>query len=236
MTIDKTEKLEVEGGSAYYQHTRSVPLASRISQGMRARMFQLFVNQFQPTPDMRVLDVGVTSDTTQAESNYFEKLYPYPDKITCVGTEDGSHLSRQCPGLRYERVMSGQPLPFEDQSFDVVFSNAVLEHVGSREEQAALLRELLRVGKAFFVTTPNRWFPVEHHTGVPLLHFLPASLFREIIRHTKYRYWATESHLNILTAGELKQLFPSQAKVTVKTLRFFGFGSNLIAFGKSKPH
>ncbi len=86
----------------------------------------------RPRPEARVLDVGVTSDERYSESNYFEQMYPFPDNITCVGTEDGSHLARRYPGLSYRQVQSGDPLPFRDAEFDVVFSNAVLEHVGSR--------------------------------------------------------------------------------------------------------
>ncbi len=70
------------------------------------------------------------------------------------------------------------------------------------------MRELCRVGKSFFITTPNRWFPFEHHTGLPLLHYLPPSVFRPLLRRTRYRHWAEESNLNILTARELAALFP----------------------------
>jgi len=101
------------------------------------KMFRKFLDEFHPVEAMRVLDVGVTSDSTQVESNYFEKMYPFPERITCVGTEDGSHLMKEYPGLRYEQVIAGQRLPFDGGAFDVVFSNAVLEHVGSRQEQAA---------------------------------------------------------------------------------------------------
>jgi len=223
-----------ETRSLYYQHAKSVPLASRISNHIRKKTFRKFLDKFEPTEATYVLDVGVTSDSLQAESNYFEKMYPYPNRIVCVGTEGGSHLTKEYPGLRYEQVTAGQPLPFKDDTFDVVFSNAVLEHVGSGKQQAAFLREIMRVGKAFFVTTPNRWFPVEHHTGVPLLHFLPTSIFRAIMRHTRYKYWSLESHLNILTADELLRLFPSDVTVSIETVRFLGLGSNLIASGKSR--
>ena len=232
MRASEKNSSAVANGSAYYQHTKSVPLASRISSHIRNKMYRFFAQQFTPAEAMRVLDVGVTSDSSQAESNYFEKMYPFPSRITCVGTEDGSHLMAQYPGLQYRRVQSGQPLPFTDKSFDIVFSNAVLEHVGSREEQAAFLRELTRVGKALFVTTPNRWFPIEHHTGLPLLHFLPAWLYRAILGRTRYRYWAAESTLNMLTAGELAELFPAEVDVNVKTIRFVGFGSNLVAVAR----
>lgn len=185
---------------------------------------------------MSVLDVGVTSDCLYQESNYFEKLYPYPHRITCVGTEDGSHLEQQCAGLKYLRVQAGEKLPFAAGAFDVVFSNAVIEHVGNRTEQAAFVGELCRVGKAFFITTPNRWFPIEHHSGLPLLHWLPAALYRALLRSTRYRYWSEEKHLNILTTSSLTQLFPAHIKPLIRHIRLAGICSNLVAMGRTIEH
>lgn len=51
----------------------------------------------------------------------------------------------------------------------------MIEHVGSREAQKAFVAELARVAKVVFLTAPNRWFPVEHHTGLPLAHYHPAT-------------------------------------------------------------
>ena len=215
--------------SVYYRHSGAVPLASRLSFHVRQKMFRRFMEVMRPGPATTVLDVGVTNDERYRESNYFEQLYPYPQNITSVGTEDGSHLATRYPGLRYRRVTPGAPLPFADAEFDVVFSNAVVEHVGSRAEQAAFVRELCRVGKAVFLTTPNRWFPFEHHTGLPLLHFLPASVFRSVLRHTRYAHWADQSNLNILTARELVDVFPADVTPTISVIRLMGLPSNLIA-------
>lgn len=206
-------------------------MASRISMRARHKMFDFFTRTMCPQKKMRVLDVGVTSDTKHTESNYFEKLYPFPAQITCVGTEDGSHLEEEFPGLRYLRVNSGEPLPFETDEFDIVFSNAVIEHVGSRKAQAQFASEICRVGKRFFITTPNRWFPIEHHTGIPLLHFLPATVFRALIRNTTYRYWSKEETLNQLTAQQFAQLLPSEVRVSIHKISVVGFVSNLVAHG-----
>lgn len=227
------ESLSPDGASVYYEHSGRVPLASRLSLRARRKMFRLFVEACQPTATTTVLDVGVTSDTSFAESNYFERLYPYPQNIVCVGTEDGSHLMQVYPGLRYQKVQPGAPLPFDDRAFDVVFSNAVLEHVGSRDDQRAFLREICRVGKSFFVTTPNRWFPVEPHTGLPLVHHLPPPLFRALIRGTRYAYWADETHLNLLSAREFAGLFPASVTPTIRRVRTAGFTSNLVAFARN---
>jgi SAM-dependent methyltransferase len=197
-------------------------------------MFQLFIDVVRPGPETTVLDVGVTSDQAHQESNYFEQLYPYPQKITCVGTEDGSHLPQGYPGLTYLQVRSGEPLPFRDAEFDAVFSNAVLEHVGTRVQQADFVRELCRVSHSFFITTPNRWFPFEHHTGLPFLHYLPGPAFRAALRRTRYEHWSHESNLNILTASEFRRLFPPRVSVEIRRVRLLGMSSNLVAFGASR--
>jgi SAM-dependent methyltransferase len=197
-------------------------------------MFGLFTDVIRPGSETTVLDVGVTSDQAYQESNYFEQMYPYPQKITCVGTEDGSHLPQRHPGLTYLQVRSGEPLPFRDAEFDVVFSNAVLEHVGTRVQQADFVGELCRVSRSFFITTPNRWFPFEHHTGLPFLQYLPGPAFRAVLRRTRYEHWSHESNLNILTAGELRRLFPPHVRVEIRTVRLLGMSSNLVAFGASR--
>lgn len=220
------------GLSAYYQHATS--FASQISWYMRRKMFATFMEYFKPGPETLILDVGVTSDDSFQESNYLEQLYPYPHRITCVGTEDGSHLEARYPGLTYRRVQPGQPLPFAHSAFDIVFSNAVIEHVGSRAAQSGFVRELGRVGRAFCITTPNRWFPVEHHSGVPLLHFLPVNVYRGLLRRTRYRYWAQEENLNMLTEAGLAGLFPPDWHTAIKRIRVVGVCSNLVALGKSE--
>jgi SAM-dependent methyltransferase len=226
-------KDHVDSESVYYRDSGTIPFASRASFHVRRKMFRVFMQMMHPRPEATVLDVGVTSDARYQESNYFEQMYPHPHNITCVGTEDGSHLAQRYPGLSYRQVQAGEPLPFRDGEFDVVFSNAVLEHVGRRSAQAAFVRELCRVGKSFFITTPNRWFPFEHHTGLPLLHYLPPSLFRALLRRTRYRHWAEESNLNILTARELAALFPVDTAVDIHSVRLLGVTSNLVAIGRT---
>lgn len=71
-------------------------------------------------------------------------------------------------------VGDARALPFDDASFDYVFSNAVIEHVGGPEGARRMLAESVRVARlGAFHTTPDRWFPVEVHTQLPLLHWLP---------------------------------------------------------------
>jgi SAM-dependent methyltransferase len=223
--------LETERVSPYYTNSGRIPFASHISLAARKQIYGLFERFAKPTESTRVLDVGVTSDATFRESNFFERCYPYPQNITCVGTEDGRHLEQAFPGIRFLQVTPRAPLPFRDGEFDVVFSNAVVEHTGSSDDQRQFIREMCRVGRSFFVATPNRWFPIEHHTGLPLLHYLPAWMFRALLRRTRYAFWSYESHLNILTASDFRDLFPANVSPRLAKVRVLRLASNLVAFG-----
>lgn len=196
-------------------------------------MFQRLMLDVKPTPSTKVLDVGVTSNR-RPESNFFERLYPYPAKITAVGLEDAYFLEKDHPGLTYVKA-DGLSLPFPDQSFDLVVSFAVIEHAGSRMQQKAFLQELCRVGRSVYLTTPNRWFPVEFHTVVPLIHWLPPVWFRAILLRIGKRFYAQEENLNLLSAKELMALFPAGYRCVPRHHRILGMISNLVYHATPYP-
>ena len=70
----------------------------------------------------------------------------------------------QSPGLRHHtfHVIEGDACSVEqfgDRSFDLVFSNSVIEHVGPPAKQAEFAHEVLRLGRSYWVQTPSKWFP-----------------------------------------------------------------------------
>ena len=219
--------------SPFYKNTGKIALASKISLHFRKQMFAKFMEHMKPTAEHNVIDVGVTSDDQYQESNYFEKLYPYKNRIVCVGTEDGSYLEDKYESIKFRRIEPHQALPFKDKEFDIAFSSAVLEHVGNHEQQAAFIREIMRISKSFFITTPNRWFPVEFHTSIPFLHYLPKTIFRWVLGLFGETYWNKEENLNLLSKKELLSLFPNQTNVLLDRVSMFGIPTNLIAFGNS---
>src|ERR1041384_6482653 len=132
--------------------------------------------------------------------------YPHKAAITAVGLDDASFLSALYPGLRFVRA-DGRDLPFAQASFDYVHSSAVIEHVGERQKQMRFLSEAWRVArKGIFVTTPTRWFPVEFHTVLPLLHWAPPRLYRSLLASLGREFFACESNLNLLSRRDLAQL------------------------------
>jgi hypothetical protein len=107
-------------------------------------------------------------------------------------------------------VFDGCALPFADKSFDIVYSNAVLEHLPSRKSVARFASEIQRVGHGWFVSTPNRRYPIDPHYHLPLVQFLPSSAQRRLVmRLGKVPY----DHLDLLNPVDLQRLFPTSAVV-----------------------
>ena len=217
-----------EKNSSEYVGPKLGGFATKLSWYARQKMFDLLMGLANPSADTTVLDVGVTSDRRE-DCNFFEKLYPHKDKITAVGMEDAAFLEEQYPGLKYVRC-DGLSLPFPDKSFDLVVSFAVIEHVGSRTQQQAFVRELCRVGKTCFITTPNRWYPIEFHTAVPLIHWLPASWFRALLKLLGKHFFAKEENLNLLSEKEVLKMLPADAEVYTRHFRLLGLISNLLFY------
>ncbi len=209
-------------------------LVSKISWKARKAMFKSVMRLANPTAETKVLDIGVTSDRRE-DSNFFEKLYPYPHNLTAVGLEDASFLETDHPGLTYVQA-DGLNLPFANKSFDLVFSSAVIEHVGSRERQQAFVHELSRVGHNVCITTPNRWYPIEFHTILPLVHWLPPTWFRTIARWLGKTFYAQEENLNLLSRRELLNMFPAHAQVIEAHHRLLGLVSNLVFYVRLDTH
>lgn len=216
--------------SVYYAHAGSLPFVSRVSLLARRRLFDLFIAEMTPSPEMTILDVGVDTDASAMEANVLEAFYPHRDRITCAGLGDGGALLKAYPELKFVRLTPHHPLPFPDRSFDVVYSNAVIEHVGSRALQRDFVRELERVGRRVFLAAPNRWFPIEQHTALPLLHYLPAPLFRALLRPTPLRHWSLEENLNHLTLSELRGLFRGEARAAYTGIGLGPASSNIVAW------
>jgi len=207
-------------------------MATQTAYQARKRMFDFFLSVTEVTPATKVLDLGVTPDRKLADSNFFEQFYPYKANITATSIEDASFLEIEYPGLRFVQTQA-DILPFENQAFDIAFCSAVLEHVGSRENQAHFIAEMLRVSKYFFLTTPNRQFPIEVHTFLPLLHWLPQATHQAILRKLGLSFWAQTENLNLLTPNSLLKLFPDEAKLNLHQHRVLGLSSNLVAYGTS---
>lgn len=215
--------------NAQYNVASVDSLPVRVAAHQRRKMFARFLADTGIVPHETLLDVGVTSDRSYQASNYVEHWYAHKNMMTAVGIDDASFLQTQFPGIRF-LMADGLQLPFRDGAFDVVHSSAVIEHVGSFERQCAFVRECCRVARrAVFITTPNRWFPVEFHTVLPLVHWLPKPMFRLLMLRTGRAFFAEESNLNLMTAPELRRAADDNGfNYKVSYVLLIGLRSNLL--------
>jgi Methyltransferase domain len=189
-----------------------------------------FERTFGITPQTTVLDVGGSALIWE-----FTKVRP---KLTFL------NLLPAINPRETDAVLvagDGRMLPFGDAAFDIVFSNSVIEHVGGASDQQMFAREIARVGKKYWVQTPNRRFPFEMHVMLPFVHYLPAKWQRRVVTrftgwellvpHTKdvrrdyLHHFLNELHL--LDSRELEALFPD---AHIARERFLGFPKSLIAY------
>jgi methyltransferase family protein len=212
----------------YYRAAPRESLAERFLVAARDQIFRDFQARMRPSPSDRILDVGV-SDVVNAGANFLERCYPHPGKITACGLGKGTEFQIAFPAVGYVRIEPNVRLPFNDGTFDIATSNAVLEHVGSAQNQRFFASELCRVAGRVFVSVPNRLFPIEHHTAIPIAHYADC-LFKIACRMTGQSQWAREENLILMTRKRLRGIaipIGRSAQVGYTGLRLGPFSSNL---------
>jgi SAM-dependent methyltransferase len=196
--------------------------AVQYSRKLREEKWRAYSRFFPPRPGERVLDAGVSVLDDLPNENYFLRRYPFRGQVTAVGVTELTTLEPIYPDVTFVRA-DGRNLPFDDLSFDVVHSNAVIEHVGPAAEQRRFAAELTRVAKQGFVTTPNRWFPFDTHTRLPVFHWLPRPL---MIR--AYDLFGRPEHgLWLLSVRRFAKLFPREVELRVLLNRIAGWPATI---------
>ena len=211
---------------------------TRLSRVSRARKLDLFNELMRPTPETRVLDVGGEVNPERQDLLRFTDVYPWKDKLTLVNisSELVSRVKQHYPQID-TCVADACSLPYADQSFDIAFSNAVIEHVGDFDRQKKMATEIMRVAKAWFVTTPNRWYPFEFHLRLPLVTWLPFHGYLRASRlisysHVQQRYvfGHGRSDLRLLSAREFRACF---ARSRIVPIRVTFWPETLVAVGEA---
>jgi hypothetical protein len=210
----------------YYQVAKPGSLAERLTMVARDNIYRDFLRLAGPDVASSILDVGV-SDVVGEAANVLERKYPHLGRVTAVGLGAALQFRAAFPQIAYRQIAPGEPLPFADRSFDIATSNAVLEHVGSEAAQAAFVAELTRVARCTFISVPHRLFPLEHHTGIPMLHWTDAS-FAVACRVLGKPEWAEPANLILMTRARLRRLCPHRSvRIGVTGIQLGPFSSNL---------
>jgi SAM-dependent methyltransferase len=199
-----------------------------ISAYNRRKKWRFFRKKMSPTSGMRVLDVGFQEEEYSSTDNFIEKHYPYPEMLTALGINFPNKFKTRYPkisAIHYD----GDIFPFGDKAFDVLWSNAVIEHVGNRNKQLLFIKEIKRVAKRAFITTPNKFFPIEVHTRTPLLHYLPKELFDKYLTLIGMG-WAVGDFMHPLSHYDIKTLLADAGIADYKIIsnRFVGITMDFV--------
>ncbi|MFT4174914.1 MAG: methyltransferase domain-containing protein [Rhodocyclaceae bacterium] len=187
---------------------------------MRRRRIALFVagieRVFAERGAVRIIDLGGTQE-------YWNIL---PRGLLAARNVHITTLNLACakrPGdSRHFRHVEGDACrvaQYDDGAFDIVHANSVIEHVGNWENMRAFANECQRLGRHYFVQTPNFWFPVEPHFVAPVIHWLPTptrvSLLMRFGLGNHPRYPTLDGAMDAIEGARLldvrmmRSLFPS---------------------------
>ena len=181
---------------------------------------KMFFSRFSGLEKIEILDVGGTS--------YFWKnstLLSHPGlRITLLNLYpvETSH-----PAIHAVKGDATDMREFETGSFDLVFSNSVIEHLYTLELQQKMASEILRVGKSYFIQTPNVYFPIEAHYALPFAQYYSKAFLHFVLTQTKLsrmKKWSSAeasqyiAEIRLLNAQEMKALFPGASLLKEKVL------------------
>lgn len=177
----------------------------------RLKKFEkLFFKNFNSEKPISILDVGGTG--------YFWKQSQIPNVPGVRITLLNLHLEKSThPHINSLIGDATNMADFEDKKFDLVFSNSVIEHLYTYENQQKMADEIQRVGRKYFVQTPNKYFPIEAHYAIPFAQYLPKKMLHFLLTKTKvsrFKRWehqAAQQYLDeirLLDGAEMNALFP----------------------------
>lgn len=212
-------------------------LLDNIALKKRVEILDLIKKNIKKNKIKDVLDIGTTSDTLHRSSNFLINNFRHT-KI-CKSISDQAIDSNFFLYTMQKSITKKLTLAEINKfSSDLVISNATIEHVGSKNNQYQMIKNMITLTKKIFViATPNRYHPIEFHTFIPLIHWLPKKIHRLFLKLLGLSYFAKEKNLNLLSKKDLINLldkFKDKIIYSVFYIKWFGIKSNLIIIGKRK--
>lgn len=191
-----------------------------LSNKFRKKRFRYFKDLIKDIPKpVKILDVGGTQ-------SFWEQMnFTSPDEVN-ITILNNETVSITLPNFKFISGDAADLHMFKDFEFDAVFSNSVIEHLTGTDKQRKMAKEIIRLGKKYFVQTPNYYFPLEPHFLFPFFQFLPYNFKIFLLMNFNLGWYKKQkksetageiiNSINLLTYKQLKDLFPSSNIVKEK--------------------
>jgi hypothetical protein len=209
--------------------------ANSIATRWRKKRFTIFQSLISSLdPPINILDVG-------GSEIFWERMNFTPTRDIKIVLLNLDKVETANPDFISVAGDATNMSAFRNKEFDFVFSNSVIEHVGNYYHQRQMAEEIRRVGKLYFIQTPNRFFPIEPHFLFPFFQFLPLRFRVFLVQRFDLGFYAqggvsdkreaakVVSSIRLLTEKELKKLFPGG---TIYKERVFGLTKSFVVFGQ----
>jgi hypothetical protein len=196
----------------------------------RKKIFKIFLKETNYSNKNSLIDVGTTPSTNK-EHNIILQQTTNNKNITCLSNLNCTILKKKFPNIKKYIISDGKKTNLKKNSWDIVHSSATIEHVGKLKNQILFVKECLRLGKKYiFITTPNRYYPIDFHTKIPIIHWLPKQIHRKILRILGLGFYSLEKNLNLLDKISLIKICQKLniKKFKIIEFKFLLFTSNLI--------
>ena len=211
----------------------------KIINKKRIEMVNLIKKKINVSKIQSLLDIGTTEDSSADSSNIFCKML---NNIKIHKSVSNQKITNK----RFKRcIKKSITSKFSKKTIntfksDLVVSSATIEHVGSLKNQITKVGNMISLSKEYVViSTPNRFYPIELHTKLPLLHWLPKTFFRKILLFLNMKYFADEKNMNLLSKSDLKKIlniFSQKIDYKIYNIYFLGFVSNFLIICKIKKN
>ena len=203
---------------------------------VRKKRFEIIeiINQLVNIHNIKnVLDVGTTSDNKNPNSNLIIKNLKNINKFYSISDQTIVSPFFQ-KTLNKSIVDEFKEEEIDKFKADLVISSATIEHVGNFKNQRMMIKNMIKLSNNLvIITTPNRFHPIEFHTKIPLIHWLPKNVHRKILKFFKLSFYSEEKNLNLLSKTDFIKLIENEnIKYQFKFINLLFFKSNLIFIAK----
>ena len=181
-----------------------------------------------------VLDIGSTEDDTNESSNFIIKNLGNFKEVKSISDQsiNSKFFSKSLKKSITSKFSKDDIKEFQS---DLVISNATIEHVGDFKNQIMMCKNIINLSRKYYIIiTPNRYHPLEFHTKIPLIHWLPKKTHRMFLQLFGLNFFANEKNLNLLSNYDLNLIMKilEQTDYKIESINFIFFKSNLILIGK----